>query len=162
MLEEMGGVSQDFYINMYIFVYMCAVLGGIKMTRRPLLCCDWDVCDFWVCICPQWRQGSSLTLQKGKYPRMPLSETCLSLLLTSNPAELFLLTGSSGVQTLSDGPPWRSGIHLLSDSLSHCEAKHLKRIYMDAYFHHRMKSNKFWRFTCSSEFMPHNSDLSQL
>ncbi len=60
-----------------------------------------------------------------------------------DPAELFLLTGSSGVQTLSDEPLWRSGIHLLSDSLSHCEAEHLKRIYVDAYVHHRMKYNSF-------------------
>ncbi|XP_073691670.1 structural maintenance of chromosomes flexible hinge domain-containing protein 1-like [Garra rufa] len=41
-----------------------------------------------------WHQGFFLSLKKGKCPRMPLSETCLSLLLTSDPVELFLLTGS--------------------------------------------------------------------
>lgn len=90
--------------------------------QGPLLnlCCDWDVCDLWVCIYPQRQQGFFLTMQKGKCPRMPLSETGLSLLLTSNPMELFLLTESntsdaSRFQTLFDVPLWRSRIHFLSE-----------------------------------------------
>lgn len=90
--------------------------------QGPLLnlCCDWDVCDLWVCIYPQRQQGFFLTVQKGKCPRMPLSETGLSLLLTSNPMELFLLTKSntsdaSWFQTQFDVPLWRSRIHFLSE-----------------------------------------------
>lgn len=134
--------------NKVYIVYMCAVFGEMKMTRRPLLnvCCNWDVCDLWVCIYPQWQQGFFLTTQKGKCPRMPLSETGLSLLLTSNPMELFQLTESntsdaSWFQTLFDVPLWRSRIHFLSECLSHFEAKYLQWAHEENTWHIKKKKS---------------------